>query len=80
VDKPRKVEEVGFPKRMKMLKIGFYPGWVEKMEPKKVEAIGVRMDEFRKFWENWNLRRLNPRKFRDMDFQTFIQKLEMCSR
>jgi hypothetical protein len=31
-------------------------------------------------WEKWNLRRLNPRKFRDMDFQRFIQKLEMCWR
>ncbi len=39
MDKPRKVEEVGF-KTDENVKDWIYPGQVEKMEAKKVEAIG----------------------------------------
>jgi hypothetical protein len=52
MDKPRKVEEVGFPKRMKMLKIGFMRGRWKRWNPRKLRQLGSVWMNLGKFGKN----------------------------
>ncbi len=79
MDKPKESWRSWIQNGWKLLKIGFIRGTWKRWTPRKLRQLGPYA-WIQEIWEKWNLRRLNPRKFRDMDFQRFIQKLEMCWR